>query len=104
MKTIEQIPLDEIEAGATLGRDVLDHKGQCLIAAGTRLTPELLARLRRYGVETVPVETLLSPEAAAARRKMIEEQLTSRFRKVGDDPLMRQLKDVLLAHRLDALK
>ena len=98
------VPLDQLRQDASLARDVLDARGRRLLSAGTALTPKRLATLRRLRIKTVPVEVLLEPEEAAARRQAIEQQLATRFRKLEDDPLMRALKDVLLDYRLETLK
>jgi hypothetical protein len=98
--TVAQRPLDEIAAGDVLARELRDANGRFLLAKATKLTPELIGQLRRRGVDSVSVLVEIPAEAAEARRRCATERLDRRFRKVVDDPVMKQLHATLTAFRL----
>jgi len=102
MKAICQQPLDQTQPGETLGRDVLDAQGNCLLAAGAELSANTLALLQRRGIKGVAIvrENTLTAEQQEALQQAIEQQLEQRFREVRDDPIMQQLQALLRDYRL----
>lgn len=102
MKTINQLPLNEVQPGAFLGRDVRDVKGNCLLAAGTELSASTLALLQRRNIKSVAIaqEDNMTAEQQAALQQAIEQQLAQRFRQLQDDPPMQQLQALLRDYRL----
>ncbi|GMR19461.1 MAG: hypothetical protein BMS9Abin36_0056 [Gammaproteobacteria bacterium] len=102
MKTICQQPLDRVQPGETLGRDVLDAQGNRLLAAGAELSTKTLAQLQRRGIKSVALsqENPLSVEQQETWRRTVEQQLALRFRKVQDHPPMQQLQVLLRDYRL----
>jgi hypothetical protein len=102
VKTICQLPLDQIQPGAILGRDVLDAKGNCLLAADVELSANTLALLQRRNIKSVAVvqENNMTVEQQEALQQATEQQLSQRFRQLQDDPSMLQLQALLRDYRL----
>lgn len=102
MKTISQLPLDEVQPGASLGRDVLDAKGNCLLAAGAELSASTLTLLQRRNIKNVPIiqENNMTAEQQEALQQSIEQQLSQRFRQVQNDSSMQKLQALLRDYRL----
>ena len=50
-----EVDLDNIQDGAILAADVLDGRGNVLLAAGTRMTGAHVSLIRRRGVEKVEI-------------------------------------------------
>ncbi len=102
MKSITPTPLDQVQPGETLGRDVLDARGNRLLAAGAELSAASLAQLLRRGIKGVAIvrQDKLSAEQRQALQQGIEQDLTRRFCKLQDDPHMQQLQSLLRDYRL----
>ncbi len=88
-----QLSVDELESGMLLGADLCNHTGNLLLKKGERLSDDTILWLKRLGIETVSVlveeqEDVITPEA----RKDIEEQLSHRFRRVAEVPLMCEIR------------
>jgi putative nucleotidyltransferase with HDIG domain len=58
------LEVDKLPEGRSIGRDLLDEEGKLLVAAGTKLTPELIESLKRRGVEKLVVESVDTEEEA----------------------------------------
>lgn len=52
-----QVPLDSVSSGAVLAGDLIDSRGNVLLARGTCLTAAHLALARRRGITSVSVVT-----------------------------------------------
>lgn len=102
----KMVALAEVMPGMALANDVTDAQGNRLLGAGTALTERHLEQLARRGVETVEVlaRLELSEEELTRRRAAIEAELEQRFRKVADQPLMRQLRALVLEHRMESMQ
>ncbi len=100
------IPLSLAEPGMRLADEVHDSGGAGLLAAGTELTPSLIASLQRRGVARLLIveEEMLTPEQLARRRVEVTEQVYALFRHCGGNPLMAKLRETLLAYRLGNLE
>jgi len=106
-------PLKEVREGALLGADVLDARGNVLLAGGTRLTRAQLQILERRGIKSVPLaseapapaaagtpaEAPGSPEAAkpASAADWLAQQERV-FAKVRGDPRMEAIYQAARAH------
>lgn len=102
MKTNKDISLDQVTVGTELAADLKDPSDALILPVGAVLSRTVLGKLQERGVSSVcvVVEESLSDEEREALRRQVEEQLSYRFRKAGDQPLMRELKQILLSHRL----
>lgn len=102
---IVELALEEVVAGQTLGAEVCDAQGNCLLAAGCVLSERHLMSLANKGVTRVSVQqpVVVSEQEHSERRAQIEQQLEQRFRKMQDQPQMLKLKELVLRYRLEAL-
>jgi len=95
---VKLVRLEECRAGQKAARDVYDGKGNLLFKAGTRLTPELAERLKRWKVTHLLVEeepgTGLYPAVDRSRRDAtIEKELDLVFSEALSNPIMKCLRD-----------
>ena len=98
------LPLDQASAGMTLARDLLDARGQVLMAQGTELGDAALATLHRRDVTAVWVfdTEQANPDLQAqeaALRQHHQERLARLFRHVGDAADDRHLQDLMVRYR-----
>ncbi|MFZ5993766.1 MAG: hypothetical protein ACOYU4_02080 [Thermodesulfobacteriota bacterium] len=70
---IRNVKIDEARPGSVVGKDMLNPQGQMILAKGSRLTPDLIDRLKRLGVGSIPIET--EEEAARVDPKALEEKI-----------------------------
>jgi hypothetical protein len=102
-------PLGELHDGAVLGADVLDARGNVLLAGGTRLTRAHLQLLERRGIKSVtvapPVAAAVEAAASAgpepARPALAAEWLARQervFAKVRQDSRMEAIYQAARAH------
>ena len=88
--------LDDIQdvADLILAEPATDPKGRMLSAAGTAVTPALLAALERHGVTDIAVETVSVPDIEGIRGR-----LDKLFRKSGDGAASAELRQWVLSYR-----
>lgn len=91
--------LDQAPPGAAAGADLTDPHGRVILKAGAALTPEILARLRDWGVTHVPVAAVSEPpaEAPAPRGPGVVAELDHVFEHVVSHPVMARLKGAAAA-------
>ena len=106
MKEVLHVPLDEVPEGAELANDLVDDQGRTLMKKGAQLSADKLGALARRGVERVQIlsEEELDDAALEVRRAEISERVEQRFANTGADAAMQQLKEVILAYRLEVLR
>ena len=83
------LPINKLEAGMTLSRDVLSARAAVLVRTGTALSPEVLRRLAAWGIEAVHVS------------EINEEELRERHSSRSDSEIMREAEEAVnrrLAH------
>jgi len=95
---IKKISLEQAQPGMILAQQVVREDGVLLCQKGTELTDGLLKMLERLNFETVQIETgaTESPEEREARLAREEAALKARFVKVESDPILAELKRILL--------
>lgn len=93
---MSRISLTQARSGQKVVRSVINNNGVVLVQAGTPLTEPLIDRLRGLGVTTVFVAGS-GPGAAPRTTAERVAELEQRFSAVIDDPLMRELYDVVRA-------
>ena len=101
-----EVKLADVGDGASLGADVLDARGNVLLAAGTRLTRAHLSLLERRGIESVTVvlpeefegARAGSGEVVAAELARALERQERAFAKVRGRPLMETIYRAARAH------
>ena len=92
-----RIPLDRAKPGMILAEKLVREDGVLLAQKGAELTEVLLRMLERLNFETVPIQLVSqeSPEERAERIARELEDLDFRFRRVGSDPILAELKRAL---------
>ncbi len=93
----------EASAGMRLAEDVLDPRGQLLLARGTVLEERTLGLLRQraIGTPTVAIEDAEEP-SEEARQERLQRRLLHLFRRCGDDCAGRALLQFAAQYRKDA--
>lgn len=104
--TTRLISLGDAEPGMTLAAPLCDNAGNILLAAGTELSGDLLASLKRRGVNQLQVvrKETLSEAQLAQRRDELTARIDFLFRHGGNNPLMGELRTVVLDYRLEELQ
>lgn len=97
--------IKEVTEGAKLGLDVLDHQGQLLMPAGATLSLSAIDRLisREITHVTVVEKEVMTEEQFSVLKSEIEMMINHRFRKANSSPLMQELKQALIDHRIKEL-
>ncbi len=96
------IPIEDVEEGMVVARDVLNSSGKCLITEGTVLTSFLTKSLIHQGITHISVKSTeketetFSEEEILVAREEGEKRLKERFGKVPSDLMMRILYDTAL--------
>ncbi|MDB5729084.1 MAG: hypothetical protein JWQ00_2289 [Noviherbaspirillum sp.] len=84
IKFYKELDLDDAIAGMVLSQAIVDRQGGTLLPAATVLTDQLLASLRRRGIDTVCIiNDELSEADLQAERGRVQRRLASLFRKSG---------------------
>jgi hypothetical protein len=84
MKFYKELDLDDAVAGMVLAEAIVDRQGGALLPAATVLTDQLLASLRRRGIDMIRViNDELSEADLQAERERVQRRLASLFRKSG---------------------
>lgn len=98
-----KISIDKAQPGLVVIKKVENDKGMVLLPPGTKLNDVLIARLKKWNVQTIEIEeTELSGEEAVKAKKRSEEidqalkvKLENRFKPVLDDPIMKSIYEAL---------
>jgi len=95
---IRKISLDQAQPGMILAQQVVRDDGVLLCQKGTELTDGLLKMLERLNYETIQIEAGVTetPAEREARLAREEAELNLRFARVESDPILAELKRVLL--------
>jgi len=101
---IKKIPLEKAQPGMILAQQIIRDDGVLLCQKGSELTGSLLKMLERLNYETVQIEVgaTETSEEQAARLAKEEAELQDRFVKVESDPVLAELKRVLLKRLKEA--
>jgi|GEM_PF-3145627 len=97
---VRNVKIDEAGPGSVVGKDILNPQGQMILAKGSRLEADLIDRLKRLGVSSIPIET--EEEAARVDPKALEEKMQGvdtlierKFRRTSpDNRTMMGLKEI----------
>ncbi|MBS1169642.1 MAG: hypothetical protein H6R01_560 [Burkholderiaceae bacterium] len=93
------IPLGEVEPGMVLSDDYLDRHGKVLLPKGSVLSEKLLASLKRYEMERVPIVVDDTPQQdKAQRREYHRGRLEVLFRKRDYGLPEQNANDILQQH------
>ncbi|HEX8979926.1 MAG TPA: hypothetical protein VF811_09490 [Parasulfuritortus sp.] len=100
------LPLDQIRPGMQLAEAIRDRLGNVMLPEGLALTEQHLDSLNQRGVASAMIRLDNLPVSQAEREahiKSIRSRLDRLFHRSLDDPLNRQLKDVVLHYRMEHL-
>ena len=102
---MQKIPIHLAAPGMKLARPVQNEQGLVLVGAGTELTPGILARLQQMGISKLVVEghPVDLPNEGPRTPEELRAAYEERFSIVGDDPVLMNLKELLLARDTKAL-
>ncbi|MCX5807198.1 MAG: hypothetical protein NT010_14250 [Proteobacteria bacterium] len=90
-----KIPLNNLQPGMMITRQVLNESGMVLLSENTELTEATIEKLKKMNVEGVYVKGLSKPERP---KEEVLLELYKRFEKVEHEPYMDVLKKVLKEH------
>jgi len=91
----ETIPLAVAVPGQVLAADVVSAQGDVLLPRGMALTGAHLESLQRRGIGEIRIVAAVAADAEAERRERLR-RVGRLFRRAGDDPLMRELEQILV--------
>ncbi|MFH1036206.1 MAG: hypothetical protein V1806_17015 [Pseudomonadota bacterium] len=91
-----RVPVEELQEGQILAQDVTRQDGMVLMSRGKEITPEIKSLLLRMEVVQVVVEgdQFASEEERQAFLAELEKELSLRFSRVEDDPLLMGLREL----------
>ena len=92
------IVLDEARPGDEVAEPVLNQRGLVILSKGAKLSPLLIIRLQRMGVEEVTIER---DDPNAPPPKTLDEkleELDERFEGLEENPLMMEIKHIAKTH------
>ena len=92
----DAIPLDRIGEGMILAEDLLGANGNVLLPKGSVVTSSIAARLRKIGIEAVPVAAPLSENERKQVRDQRRAVIEKKFEGTESSPLMREIKRISL--------
>ena len=92
-------PIDRVAAGQVLEHPVTNASGVVLVRSGTALTAPLLARLRDLGF--LELDIVATGEALAESRAAARDAIERRFHGHEQNPLMMQLRELLVRGTLE---
>ena len=92
----EMVPLEDVRPGMVLGDDLYGPSGAMLLKRGELLSSRKISWLRERGVEDVPVASSGPAPGKGQGGTDPGRALQDRFRRVADEPLMKEILDGLL--------
>ena len=116
---VQKLPVSRIEAGMVAAQDIYDDRGRIILNSGGRLTPMIIKRFDKWGIEEVAVQT--EEEAEAEKKKeaakstaqsiiqsaseedrvfmrRVAMEVQQRFANVEDSPVMMDLRRYAIRH------
>ena len=95
---IKKISIKQAEPGMILAQEIVRDDGVLLCQKGAELSDTLLKMLERLNFETVQIEvgSTETPEERAERLAGDEAEITYRFSRVESDPVLAELKRILI--------
>lgn len=97
---IRNVKIDEVRPGSVTGKDILNPQGHLILAKDAKLTPDIIDRLKRLGISSIPIE--VEEEVAYVDPKAMEEEIQRvnllierKFRRASpDNHIMMGLKEI----------
>jgi hypothetical protein len=72
-KIIKGVKIDDVRPESAAGRDILNPQGHLILAKDAKLTPDIIDRLKRLGISSIPIE--VEEEVAHVDPKAMEEEI-----------------------------
>src|SRR4030042_6214530 len=72
-KIIKGVKIDDVRPESVAGRDILNPQGHLILAKDAKLTPDIIDRLKRLGISSIPIE--VEEEVAYVDPKALEEKM-----------------------------
>lgn len=99
-KIIKGVKIDDVRPESVAGRDILNPQGHLILAKDAKLTPDIIDRLKRLGISSIPIE--VEEEVAYVDPKALEEEIQRvnllierKFRRASpDNSIMMGLKEI----------
>jgi len=99
-----EITIDKAKPGMLVLKQVENDKGMVLLPAGSVLNEALIARLTKWGVQSVSCQSDSSDDQSASpesQPKALDEEVTKRLEKrflpIMDDPVMKTVFEAVKA-------
>ena len=98
---MQRIPIKAARQGMVLKKEAVTEDGKILCGAGTKLTPEVIDRLERSGIESIIVKghPVKLPGEKGIKERL--KDLESRFDRVMDDPVQRALMKLIAEYWIE---
>lgn len=99
-KIIRNVKIDDVRPESVVGRDMLNPHGQMVLTKGARLTPNIIDRLKRLGISSIPIEVEeevaeLDPKALEKKMQRADLLIERKFRRASpDNRVMMGLKEI----------
>ncbi len=99
-KIIKGVKIDDVRPESVAGRDILNPQGRMIMAKGARLTPDIIDRLNRLGITSIPIEVeeeaaYVDPKALEGKMQMVDILIERKFRLSSpDNRIMTGLKEI----------
>ncbi len=94
--------LDRVKPGDEVAEQVENKRGMVILPKGTKLTPQLIDRLKRMGVTEVPLTGHDPSGPPPKTREELLSELDERFDGFEKNPLMMEIKRIAREHMIDA--
>ncbi|MBN1604672.1 MAG: hypothetical protein JW915_23890 [Chitinispirillaceae bacterium] len=105
---MKKIPVDKVQDGMILFRDVCGPSGNILLSRGTVISSALGRRLKNWGITTITVEGKEDSTQEQKEVSVSEEELRNEmqgiFSGVTDNPIMKKIFIAAYHYRLHKTK
>lgn len=105
---MKKIPVEKVESGMVLGRNVCGPSGSTLLIKGVCLTAALGRRLKNWGITSIYIEgeedTPLEVYTSSISANKLKEHLTQKFSRVIHNVVMKKIFSAVYQHRLQKSK
>lgn len=103
------VPIEDLKAGDVILAEIKDNTGRVVVKVGSKVTPLLLKRLVKWGVETAEIEGEAPAVEDKKEVKPVEKKpqalnkelvikIAKKFSKVREDPFMDKLMKLSIKH------
>lgn len=93
---MQKINLSLAKPGMKLGRTLVNKQNMVVCAKGTELTAGIIDRLEQMQINQLTVEGHPVEGLEEKTVEQLKEEINKRFRKVANDPVMQEIKNIFL--------